>query len=86
MHFVSSVALGGIMRNSFSLAFSAVAATSISQIAKEFFTKVFLYPSQNLIPIGFMAVIALGIILGTVFLIKKLYDRVMKGKEAPPPP
>ncbi len=76
MNFVSTIGLSALTQwgvmGTFSV--SSPAASSTSQIAKDFFADLALRPSHHFMPILFFAVLGVAALMGILFLIKKLYD------------
>jgi hypothetical protein len=53
----------------------AVTSLSTAEIAKNFFTGLWMDPLNNVVAIGYLGVPSLGAIAGILFLLKKGYDK-----------
>lgn len=58
---------------------------SVSNIARDFFSDVFRHPSHHMIVILFFSAILIAAIVGTLFLIKKIYEKSQQANTPPPP-
>jgi hypothetical protein len=65
IHILRSTAIGS----------SYAAVDSASEIVKIFFKNVFTYPDQHFIVVALFCAVIIGIAVGTVFLVKKAYER-----------